>query len=572
VERGAKEDVVNTEILPRTIPVAVDVPPGYWRREASHCPQPLSPLFRVAAPVVTECFRRMFSEMGVMPETLEFREIGGWVYTRVVPPGGEEGKPPSPELIRERVERSTEAIRSDRFGKYLDQWPQWRSDFVAGIAELRSVDLGVLDDQGLADHHAEVMQFALGAFDVHFLLHGINAITLADLAFTCRDLLGWDDVRTLELLSGLSEATTEPATALARLTTMARERPEVRRFIEGGVEDDARLWEIDPEFAAAFSAYQGEFGFRTIRYEVIEPSMQETPSFTLGLIADQLRSDFDLAARATEVTREREAVRAEARALLAGRPEADRARFERVLDRAERWYPIREDNAPMTMSEPFALIRRVALEIGRRLAESSVIDDPDDVFFLETEEAGAALAARGAGADCRDLVRRRQAERAWVLAHPGPPSYGAESGPSPVLDDAPAETRFVNEALVWLIERSGHFVKTHPQEAGRTLTGVAASGGTYTGPVRVLWSEADFDKLQPGDVLVCPITSPAWSVLFPKVGALVTDAGGLLSHPSIIAREFHIPAVVGTGNATALLSDGQQVTVDGTAGSIDVLA
>jgi pyruvate,water dikinase len=512
----------------------------------------------------------MFSEMGVFPETLEYREIGGWVYTRLVPPGGEEGKAPSPELIRERVERSTETVRSDRFGKYLDQWPQWRSEFVAGVAELRDVDLGPLDDQALVGHLAEVMQFTLRAFDIHFLLHGINAVMLADLAFTCRDLLGWDDVRTLELLSGLSEASTEPAAALAGLTAIARKRPAVRRFIESGAEDASRLSEVDPEFAAAFSAYQGEFGFRTVRYEVAEPSIEETPSLTLSLVADQLRSGYDPAARAAEVARRREAVRAEARELLAGRPEADRARFERVLDRAERWYPIREDNAPMTVSEPFALIRRVALEMGRRLAESSVIDDPGDVFFLETGEAGAALAAR-ADADCRDLVRRRQAERAWVLAHPGPATYGSEPTP-PVLGDLPAETRFVNEALVWLIERSGHFVKTSPQEAGPGLTGVPASGGSYTGPVRVLWSEADFEKLQPGDVLVCPVTSPAWSVLFPKVGALVTDAGGLLSHPAIIAREFHIPAVVGTGNATALLGDSQQATVDGTAGSVEVLA
>ncbi|HZI37581.1 MAG TPA: PEP-utilizing enzyme, partial [Acidimicrobiia bacterium] len=81
-----------------------------------------------------------------------------------------------------------------------------------------------------------------------------------------------------------------------------------------------------------------------------------------------------------------------------------------------------------------------------------------------------------------------------------------------------------------------------------------------------------FDKLQPGDVLVCPITSPAWSVLFPNVCALVTDAGAILSHSAIIAREFQIPAVVATGNATALLRDGQQVKVDGAAGTVEVLA
>jgi pyruvate,water dikinase len=82
-------------------------------------------------------------------------------------------------------------------------------------------------------------------------------------------------------------------------------------------------------------------------------------------------------------------------------------------------------------------------------------------------------------------------------------------------------------------------------------------------------SEAEFGKLEAGDILVCPMTSPVWSVLFPSIGALVTDSGGILSHPAIIAREYRVPAVVATGNATRLLRDGQIVTVDGTMGSVE---
>jgi phosphoenolpyruvate synthase/pyruvate phosphate dikinase len=80
-----------------------------------------------------------------------------------------------------------------------------------------------------------------------------------------------------------------------------------------------------------------------------------------------------------------------------------------------------------------------------------------------------------------------------------------------------------------------------------------------------------FGKLRPGDVLVCPITSPVWSVLFLTIGALVTDTGGILSHPAIIAREHRVPAVVATGNATGLLHDDQVVTVDGSAGQVQVM-
>jgi pyruvate,water dikinase len=566
---------VDTGTLPdTTIPVPVEVPAGYWRRERTHCPKPMSPFFRGGLALVTQTLGYAFSELGALADTLEYREIGGWVYTRMVPLGGVEEQPPSPELLRARAERALETVRSDRYVDYIDLWPQWRSEYIAGVTRLRDVDLVSLDDKRLAEHLGKIFEFSIGAWNFHFLLHGIGALMLADLAFTCRDLLGWDDAQALALLAGLSTASSEPADVLAGLTATAADRPTVRRFIEDGETDVSLLWDIDPEFAARFCAYQEQFGFRSIRYEVADPSMLETPDRTLRLIADQLRSGYDPAARAAAVAERREAVRAEARAQLAGHSEADRARFERALDRAHRWYPAREDYAPMTFSEQVALIRRVALDMGRRLAESSLIDDPDDVFWLEGEEAGLALAGRAGGtaSDCRDLVRRRRAERAWVEAHPGPDSYG-ESHPLPGLDELPPEARFVTEALIWLFERAGHYVNSpRLQPEGRRLTGIPGSDGTYTGPARVLMGEADFGKLEPGDVLVCPITSPAWSVLFPNVGALVTDAGSVLSHSAIIAREFAIPAVVATGNATSLLRDGQLLTVDGTTGSVEVLA
>jgi pyruvate,water dikinase len=120
----------------------------------------------------------------------------------------------------------------------------------------------------------------------------------------------------------------------------------------------------------------------------------------------------------------------------------------------------------------------------------------------------------------------------------------------------------------WVFDRALNSPQSEDRPTG--LTGVPASPGRYRGPVRLILDESQFNKLRPGDVLVCKNTSPAWSILFPSVGALITDVGGSLSHPSIIAREFQVPAVVATGRATEELRDGQIVTVDGTAGSIEV--
>ena len=126
------------------------------------------------------------------------------------------------------------------------------------------------------------------------------------------------------------------------------------------------------------------------------------------------------------------------------------------------------------------------------------------------------------------------------------------------------------ESVVWSDEQMMEYEGSKQiQTAGKLISGIAASAGQYTGPVRVIHDESEFHKIQPGDVMVCPMTSPVWSVLFPSLGALVTDAGGLLSHPAIIAREYGIPAVVASGNATSILRDGEIVRVDGAAGSVE---
>jgi pyruvate,water dikinase len=100
------------------------------------------------------------------------------------------------------------------------------------------------------------------------------------------------------------------------------------------------------------------------------------------------------------------------------------------------------------------------------------------------------------------------------------------------------------------------------------VAGVPASGGRVTGPVRVIRGPAEFGALRSGDVLVCPYTNPTWTSLFQQAAAVVVDSGGVGSHAAIVAREYGIPAVMGTGSGTRVLTDGQQVTVDGATGRV----
>jgi pyruvate,water dikinase len=571
------------------VPVPVAPPPGFWEREASHAPQPWTPLIRSAAfGPRNAALKRMFDEFGFLAESLECQEIGGWEYIRLVPFGGKDRPAPSdwlmPLLIRlvpqmrSRIAQSVAAMRADKPARFIERWHhEWQPQFASRIGEFRDVPLPALPDAALDEHIVRTIRLLEDGFDAHFLLHGAVGIQLADFAFACRDLLGWEEQRAFEMLNGLSEKSTEPARRLAELARMAAQRPAVRRLLER-VDDRTmeRVAEADPDFAAAFEAYQREYGCRCLRYEIADPTLAETPTLLLHLIRDQLVRNFDPPAQAAALAQQRAAAVAAAREALTGCPADHRQRFERALARAERAYPVREDNEFYTLSAPLALLRYAVLELGRRLADWGSIRRLDDVFFLEIAEARAVLGEGGdpstnSGRYLRALVARRKGERAWVAAHPNPASYGKNPGLPPSFRALPPEARLAMEALLWAVDRILATEQSQrSQAAGGVMGGIPASAGRYTGPVRVIMGEDEFEKLQAGDVLVCPITSPVWSVLFPSVGALVTDTGGILSHPAIIAREYRVPAVVATGNATRLLHDGQMVTVDGARGIVEL--
>ncbi|HEU4540326.1 MAG TPA: PEP/pyruvate-binding domain-containing protein [Jiangellaceae bacterium] len=572
--------------LPTTvapIPVPFEVPEGFWERD-SHFPQPLAPMSRIILTITTKALSEAFDYAGLPMDGIDSREIGGWPYQRVVPLGGKE--PPrlptwlAPRanalvakfhpLIRRRIARLEEVERTDALMQLVDRW--WNQDRAAYAARVRGfqdVALPLLSDTELEHHFDEVVRFLDETIALHHRLHMADVGFPVRLALFCSDHLGWAEQDVVEMLLGLSETSTEAGRALAALAVMAEERPAVRDLLDKPRHRSIRLDEVDAEFAEAFATYMQEFGCRALRYDVAEPTLAEVPEVALGLVRDQLVRGYDAERRAESQRQKREAAVARGRAALGSESAELRDTFEWLLERAERAYPVREDNEFWLVSSPLAVMHYAALEIGRRLVEQGRIDRPEQVFFIESAEAGRVLAD---GRDLRELVRRREGEVAWARSHPAPATCGTQP-PAPVLAGLPP---LVQTALRTILRGSELVLEAtasgrNQDAADGVLTGIGASPGTYTGTVRVIHDETEFSKLRAGDVLVCPITTPVWSVLFASVGALVTDTGGILSHAAIIAREYHVPAVVATGNATSLLRDGQVVTVDGATGTTTIL-
>jgi rifampicin phosphotransferase len=246
--------------------------------------------------------------------------------------------------------------------------------------------------------------------------------------------------------------------------------------------------------------------------------------------------------RHRELATRREALTAQCLAVLGDRPQLQ-ARFQALLEVAQRYAVIREQQArQLTLGWP--LLRRCVLRLGGLLQAEGVIDRAEDVFFLTRADLDTHAPMGEVVARRRD-VWERQRRLLAPLTIGRPPRLLAKE-----LLEAVEAVRSTEPA---------------PQDA---IVGQPASPGRASGPVRVVHGPGDFDRFQPGEVLVARATAPAWTPLFARAVAVVTDGGTLAAHASLVAREYGIPAVVATGDATTRLVDGQVVTVDGGAGTV----
>ena len=211
-------------------------------------------------------------------------------------------------------------------------------------------------------------------------------------------------------------------------------------------------------------------------------------------------------------------------------------------------------------------------EFGALLARNRFLDDPEDVFYLQRHELSDALVdlrlAWAAGSVGRGpgywppIVSERKRIMEAMRAFTPPPALGS-------VPDAITEPMTI---MLWGIttERVKAWA-TEDRDAGATISGFAGSAGTVEGPARVILDPARLGELQPGEILVAPVTSPSWTPVFGTIAAAVSDIGGIMSHAAIVSREYRLPAVVGTGNATSRIKTGDRLRVDGDAGTVTIL-
>ena len=542
--------------LAEQIPVEVVVPPGYWMRDPTHGRLPRS---RMTVSVLDETVATapMVREFGMLA-TFAGARIGGWHYLTIVPVGA---PPPAPgktpprlpgwlisTLIRlsaegrRQLRAARRAMMTDAAGRLFTEWDATlRSALRNEILAFQDVDLGGLDDAALAAELRARAALIRRTAELHFRLAMPYSLGIHGLVEFCRAELGWTPEQALELLSGLADVASEPGRALEEL---------------------AALPAGSAERADGYERFVRFYGCRALDIEVAEPTLAESPQLLAVLIdAAAHAGTVDVVAAQAEGRR-----RAADRARAALKPSRI-ARFDRLLTAAEQVYGLRDDNVFLTIDAPLALVRYAALEAGRRLADRGTLDAAVDVFHLTVDEAAQALGSRHPLAGTREQARHGRGERAWAIAHPGPFTYGDDPGPAPRFtaltraERTPTEAEMLMGDLIMMTAVAG------ADEDG-VLHGSPASSGRVTGTARIVHDESGFHRIERGDIVVCPGTRPSWSVIFPMIGGLVADAGGALSHPAIIAREYGIPAVVAVAGATDMIRDGETITVDGAAGTV----
>lgn len=411
--------------------------------------------------------------------------------------------------------------------------------FAVALADLRRSDeqLAALDGHTLARYIERAVMITTVIGRIRF------ANFIAPLMMRSALLQWWlrlageaAQVSEMDLLGGLAYKTAQIDQALQRLVAEATALEVRVALFDLPIDAVQATLEQTAEgrlFLTHVALFLAEHGARTMKVYLpfSNTSWCERPANLFATLAAIIRANpTDASEQRAEAARVRYTQLRDR--IVAKLPPPLRQHFLATLEEFRAGHIAREASL-YAIEEAFVVARQGVREAAQRLVTAGVLPAPADVIFLTLPELGAALREQRPSTELYRLVTRRRSARSRAQA-------------------------------AWR-QRTA---VAHLQTSDGTLKGLAGSPGMVTGPVKIIGGPAEFNKLQPGDVLVCTFTDPAWTPLFALAAAVVADTGGSLSHAAIVAREYGIPAVLGTQTATTQLHDGVIVTVDGSSGVV----
>jgi len=547
--------------------------PGAWELEQTHFSKPAT---RYTSTLVSDPLARGFAEgtkrYGLLLDTLRMRFVNDFCYGKFVPVGApEKATAPPPRAIfmlltrlhpeiRRRVAAAPEVFTKKLWREDMRRWDEEiKPDSIARNRKLQNTPITTLGDAAFLAHLDEVRA---NAGEMVYRHHIFTVASIFPVGHFVSQVQRWTSLPSGEVLGVLKGAAPISrgvgAVPLERLRAALVAQGITGNSVRGRhaqqILDDLKS---TPGVGEPLQAYLDEVAYRVVSgYDICDKFALEMPEMLVGAIFGAT----DKADRQGDFTKRRDALRAKV-------PEAHRVEFDQLLEEARFIHRLRDERGMYNDSWGIGLARRAMLEAGRRLADNGVLPDATLAINASHEEIIGML--KGEKQPGLDELRRRQTWRETKTVADAPAFLGAEPKGPPPSEWLPKKAQANARAMDTVIREI--FNVPVQKARPRSVAGLPVHPGVYEGPARIINGPEDFNRLQQGDVLITRNTGPAFNVVLPILGAIVTDRGGQLSHAAIVAREYGIPAVVGTREATTMFADGARVRVNGDTGVVELV-
>jgi phosphohistidine swiveling domain-containing protein len=548
----------------------------FWILDDLHCPNPISPMFFDIGGWWLTC-DHMFRRFGT-PFASDWiaKRVNGYLYTAAVPADpsayaeateyGNRYVPRVPEgnEYAGKIGAYLGAVLPHYAYNFLDWWREkLRPEMDRNFAYLDGQDK---DSMSLIEH-AVLLEDAIDIHDrhwkIHWMLNFAQFSSTTALNATIEEVKGEADPGLVgRLQSSTEDRNWDAVEDLWKMKEEVKADEDLQRAFQADTASEIlealRGTERGQRFISEkLEAHQQEFGYKAIwAHEFAFPTWKENPAPILEAIRGYVETDYDYSKAINAVKEDLDAAIQE---LMDDVPEGEgKEKLQNTLDLSLRMNPLTPDHHFYIDQGTNARVRLVLIAIGKKLVEADLLDDAEDVMFLRYNEL-RVLMFNSEEIDAREIVSDRRDEREDAYEVRPPEWLGTAT--QQALD-------FPYNSLWGFPEK---FYR-EPAETEGEVRGLAASAGVTEGTARVVTSLEDSDQVKDGDILVCRMTNPAWVVLFTKISGLVTDAGGTVSHPAVVSREFGIPAVVGASDATERIKTGDRVRVNGATGVVEILS
>lgn len=563
-----------------------------WFRNGMHFPEPMPPFDMVTSDSAFMSTGVMNTRVFALPPALgiDVRVLNGYVYMSA---NGVD----DPEEIGARAQEF-----AVRVGYYYENWTElyakWEGKIREQIATLSAVVIpemgqyepvenvlagrGITTSNDLLVAYQAILASLDAAWNLHSELLNMGYAAYLNFLMLCRGYFPEiTDQSVARMVSGVEVLLFRPDDELKKLAALGIELDLVDALTSGkdagavreslaGTENGKRWLAAYAESADPWFHFSYGNGFYHHHR-----SWSDDPAFPMTMIAEyigRLRDGQDLSRPLETVSAQRDEIVTRYRALIDD--EDDRQAFDEALGLSRVVFPYVENHNFYIEHWYMTTFWNKMRELGALFVRFGFVAEVDDLFFLRRTEIAEALADLqmawcGGGAPLGPdhwpaiVTERRRIHEA--LRHWTPP---------PALGPAPSGIVEPMTIMLWGItdEQVDKWLAAQEGGAGsRVLSGFAGSPGVAEGPARVVMSPKDLDTLLDGEVLVAPITSPSWTPVFARITATVSDIGGIMCHAAIVSREYGLPAVVGTGTATASIRTGQRIRVDGNTGTVTIL-